>query len=182
MSANAEDIKTTYQISRSSATVTTAIAKATPAQEKLLSSYLFELLAKNLKQFHGVVSVEVSKRTPREESLEDMQDSQEFTRKYPVQVKLELPGKVTLAFDVEESFTKCKSGYACTPTASLRVVSRFQQDVSIDVVRDTKESMRIVSVYNLNSIILGGRGNVSRNTIMVSAARALRVNNEKMIE
>jgi hypothetical protein len=180
--AHAGEARTTYKISHSSATVTTEVAQASPAQAKILESYLFATLATNLKTFHGVNSVQISKSAAtRTETVEEFEDSREYIRRYPVQIKLSLPQPVTLNFAVEESYRKCKPGYACVPSSYLKVSSQFQQDVSIDVARDSKNTLLIVSNYNLNSVILGGKGNSERTTIMVSAARALRVNNEKMV-
>jgi hypothetical protein len=180
--AHAGEARTTYKISSSRTTVTTEVSKASPTQAKVLESYLFETLAANLKSFHGVDAVVIPKSAARTETVEDFQDSREYIRHYQVQVKLSLPSPVTLTFTVEESYRKCKAGYACVPSSYLKVSSPFQQDVSIEAARDAKETLLIVSNYNLNSVILGGKGNSERTTIMVAAARALRVNNEKMVE
>lgn len=109
VNAMADDIKTTYSISGSSATVTTVIKKASSEQEQLMRTYLFDALAKKLKQFPNVTAIEYTKNAQEEKSTSSYSDTWTHTRKFPVMIHLALPTPVTLMMKVEESYHTCKS-------------------------------------------------------------------------
>lgn len=106
---HAEEIKTTYSISGSSAAAITVVKKASAEKEKLMRGYLFEKLAENLKQFPLVTSVEFDKESKGSVTTETYLDYWELKRSYPAMIHLSLPTSVTLMVRVEESYRKCKS-------------------------------------------------------------------------
>jgi|GEM_PF-6941209 len=105
----AEETKTTYSISGSSATVTTVVKKASEEKEKLMRSYLFDKIADKLKAFPMVTAVEYNKETKGEISSSSYMDYWELKRSYPVMIHLSLPTSVTMMVKVQESYRKCKS-------------------------------------------------------------------------
>ena len=105
----AEETKTTYSISGSSATVTTVIKKASSEKEKLMKSYLFEAIAEKLRSLPMVTSVEFNKEPKGEITTNQWSDYWEHKRSYPVMVGLSLQTPVTMMLKVEETFRHCKS-------------------------------------------------------------------------
>lgn len=109
-SVQAEETKTSYQISGSNATVSTVVKKASAETEQaLLRSFLFERIAAKLKQFPVVTGVEYNNQIKAEVKSNEWSDYWEHKRGYPVMVHLALPATVTMMFKVEETFRKCKS-------------------------------------------------------------------------
>src|SRR4051812_37472420 len=78
LNAFAGQARTTYRISNSGTTVTTAVANPSADQAKVLESYLFDVLAENLKSLHGIRSVQLRPGAKRVEAVEDLEDSIEY--------------------------------------------------------------------------------------------------------
>ena len=109
MGAAAQEVKTTYQITGSGATVSTVIKKGSSEQEKLLTGYIFETLAKKIKQFPQVTGLEYDRDVKEEKTTTSYSDYWEIKRKYPVMIHLVLPTSVTLMLKVEETYRRCKT-------------------------------------------------------------------------
>ncbi len=106
----AEEIKTSYSISSGQAVVSTVIKKASAQREDMMRSYLFPMLAQNLRTLPMVTGVNFNSQVALETTTTSTyQDYYEVKRKYPVMVTLSLPASVTMMFKVEESYRKCKS-------------------------------------------------------------------------
>lgn len=107
--AEPEDIRTTYNITGSSATVQTSIKKASAEREKLMRDFLFPVLAEKLKSLPLISGIEFDGEVKPDVSSNTYSDYWEYKRSYPAMIRLALPSPVTLMVKIEESFRSCKS-------------------------------------------------------------------------
>ncbi len=99
-------LKTTYSISNDSATVTTVAAK-TNKWDRQTEEYLFPLFKESLQRMAFVTSVTQTKGAESTES-NTWYDYETKKRNSHAFVTLSLSSPVTLLFQVEENFRKCK--------------------------------------------------------------------------
>jgi hypothetical protein len=105
----ASEIKTSYSITSTAATVTTTIKNATIDHEKLMHDYPFEKLAKALQAFPMVSGVTYNAKSATEEVNSSPSEYHEYKRSYPAFIQLNLGTPVTLMVRVEEQYRRCKT-------------------------------------------------------------------------
>jgi hypothetical protein len=160
VTANAQ-LKTTYSIYNDYTTVTTVAAKANK-WDRQTEEFLFPMFRGSLQKMAFVTSVT---QTQGEQSQESNQwwDYDLKKKKSHVFVNLSLQSPITLLFEVEESYRKCKppktaavvdeSGYGssgtCTRQSTLTVkgpaavYGNFANSINVDALLRNKQEIEI---------------------------------------
>lgn len=185
--ANAADIKTTYNITQSSAESRTVI-KNEASKEALLKDYLLGSLKKAFLSSEFITGIQETKGTETKDEYQGL-DYVTMNKKSNIFVNVSLPEKVSMMFEVEQRYQACKKQAAdssscylsstLTVKGPMAVYGNYASPVDINNLLKNKQELYfdMSRSYDGSEINLNSRFTINSNNFEDRLAKFMEIFN-----